>query len=103
MHIILTITYKWSQKAKVNSWSAVIPWSYQRCLIYIFFCVSSFKGVSLLSVVGKVCENYLTHGTFQTEDELQVCQKQLSDANEALEKAKEDEAAARKECKEQSR
>ncbi|XP_045130805.1 nucleoprotein TPR-like [Portunus trituberculatus] len=39
----------------------------------------------------------------KTEDELQACQKQLSDANEALEKAKEDEAAARKESQEQSR
>ena len=42
-------------------------------------------------------------GTFQTEDELQACQKQLSDANEALEKAKEDQATARKESREQSR
>lgn len=48
-------------------------------------------------LIGSVCDS------LQTEDELQACQKQLSDANEALEKAKEDQAAARKESQEQSR
>lgn len=52
---------------------------------------------------GETLKSLLNSKLAKTEDELQTCQKQLTEANETLQKAKEDETAAKKEAQEQIR
>ena len=84
-------------KSLLNAKLAKVIHSY---IHQVYFYMKVLKNRENFMITALTCGDC---GTLQTEDELQACQKQLSDANEALEKAKEDQATARKESREQSR